>query len=495
MKNRKYYIQSAIGLSMIATLFVSQGCKKSFLDVHPATTTTAAQFWKTSADATSAINAMYADLHSYNDTAFPSIALESMGSDDVTKGSVPTDASYMNEYHTFSVTAGEGQLEGFWLGMYNNINFANQILDNIPAISMDASLKARYLAEAQFVRAYDYFRLVNAFGDVPLRIHVPKSASDYNLARTPKTQVYAQIETDLTAAASVLPATYSSADIGHVTKGAALALHAKVALYQKKWSDAVTYTNAVTALGIYSLFPDYEKMFRTTNKNNVESIFEIQCMLIPNNPAASNSQYSQVQMPRGTEPATGWGFNDPSPSLIAEFEAGDPRLRGTVIYTGQATPEGDVIDASAPNPYYNLKSYVPFSLYVSGFNQGCQQDKIVIRYAEVLLINAEANNESGNSAAALADIELIRARAREGSTTILPKVTTTDQAGLRTAIYHERRVELGMEFDRHADVIRTGRGASVFGSLGFVAGKSEVWPIPQTEIDLGAGTLVQNPGY
>jgi hypothetical protein len=141
MKNRKYYIQNAIGLSMIAVLFVSQGCKKSFLDVTPATTTTAAQFWKTSADATSAINAMYADLHSYNEIAFPSIALESMGSDDVTKGSVPTDASYMNEYHTFSVTAGEGQLEGFWQGMYGSINFANQILDNVPNISMDASFR------------------------------------------------------------------------------------------------------------------------------------------------------------------------------------------------------------------------------------------------------------------------------------------------------------------------------------------------------------------
>ena len=495
MKNKKYYLQKAVGLSLIAVLSLTQGCKKSFLDATPSTTTTAAQFWKTQADATSAINAMYADLHNYNDIAFPSVAIESMGSDDVTKGSVPTDASFMNEYHFFTVTSGEGQLEGFWQGMYDNINFANQILDNVHAITMDASLKARYLAEAQFIRAYDYFRLVRAFGDVPLRIHVPKSAADYNLARTPKAQVWAQIETDLTAAASVLPTTYSSADIGHVTKGAALALHAKVSLYQSKWSDVVNYTNQVTALGIYSLFPDYEKMFRTNNKNNVESIFEIQCMLIPNNPGASNSQYSQVQMPRGTEPATGWGFNDPSPSLIAEFEPGDPRLAGTVIYTGQTTPEGDLIDASAPNPYYNLKSYVPFALYVSGFNQGCQQDKIVLRYAEVLLMNAEANNELGNSAAALTALEQVRARAREGNTAILPEVTATDQATLRTAIYHERRVELGMEFDRHADVIRQGRGLAVFGSLGFVKGKSEVWPIPQNEIDLSAGTLVQNPGY
>jgi hypothetical protein len=418
-----------------------------------------------------------------------------MGSDDVTKGSVPNDASFMNEYHFFTVTAGEGQLEGFWQGMYDNINFANQILDNVPAINMDGTLKARYLAEAQFIRAYDYFRLVRAWGDVPLRLHVPKSAADYNLARTPKADVYAQIEADLTAAAAVLPTTYDAADIGHASKGAALALHAKVALYEKKWADVITYTNDVTALGIYALFPDYEKMFRTQNKNNVESIFEIQNLLIPNNPGASNSQYSQVQMPRVTEPAGGWGFNDPSPSLISEFESGDPRLAGTVINTGSTTPEGDMIDASAPDPYYNLKSYVPFALYVSGYNQGCQQDKIVLRYAEVLLMNAEANNEMGNSAAALAALEQVRARAREGNASILPKVTTTDQGALRTAIYHERRVELGMEFDRHADVIRQGRGAAVFGSLGFVAGKSEVWPIPQNEIDLSAGTLTQNPGY
>ncbi len=499
MKNKRF-IKNAVGLSLIAALFFSQGCKKSFLNATPATSVKATQFWQTSADATSAINSMYADLHNWNDIAFAPIALESMGSDDVDKGSTTNDASFMNEYHFFTVTSGEGQLDGFWTGMYNNINFANQIITNIPAINMDASLKARYIAEATFIRAYDYFRLVRAFGDVPLVLHPPKSAAEFNVPRTPKAQVWAQIETDLTAAASVLPTTYSSADIGHVTKGAALALHAKVALYQKKWADVVTYTNDVTALNIYSLFPDYEKMFRTTNKNNVESIFEIQCMLIPNNPGASNSQYSQVQMPRGTEPATGWGFNVPSASLVAEFEAGDPRLAGTVIYTGQTTPEGDLIDANDPNPYYNLKSYVPFALYVSGFNQGCQQDKIVLRYAEVLLMNAEANNELGNTAAALASLEKVRARAREGNANILPAVTTTDQGALRTAIYHERRVELGMEFDRHFDVIRQGRGAAVFGPSNipgsqYVVGKSELWPIPQNEIDLSAGTLVQNPGY
>ena len=498
MKNINHNLHKVIGLGLVAAMILSQSCKKSFLDKNAVGTTVATQFWKTSADATAANASMYADLHSYAELAFPAIAIESMGSDDADKGSVPTDASFMDEYRLFTVTPGEGQLEGFWTGVYNNINFANQILENVPAINMDASLKARYLAEAQFIRAYDYFRLVRAFGDVPLRLHPPASAADYNLARTPKAQVYAQIEADLTAAASVLPTTYSSTDLGHATKGAALALHAKVSLYLKNYNDVVTYTNQVTGLGVYSLFPDYEKMFRTQNKNNSESIFEIQNALIPNQPGESNSQYSQVQGPRVSNPAGGWGFNDPSASLVAEFEKGDPRLAATAIVTGSTTAEGDVIDASAPNPYYNYKSYVPFSQYVPGFNQGCQQDFIALRYADVLLMNAEANNNLGNSSAALASLELVRARAREGNANILPQVTTTDHDGLQNAIWHERRVELGMEFDRHYDVIRQGRGAAVFGKVPnshFTAGKSEVWPIPQNEIDLSAGTLTQNPGY
>jgi hypothetical protein len=144
---------------------------------------------------------------------------------------------------------------------------------------------------------------------------------------------------------------------------------------------------------------------------------------------------------------------------------------------------------------YNEKSYVPFSLYVSGYNEGCQQNVRVIRYADVLLMNAEANNELGNTVPALASLELVRARARAGNNAILPKVVTTDKDALRTAIWNERRVELAMEFDRYFDVIRQGRAATIFGPKGWKANKNEVWPIPQSEIDLSVGVLTQNPGY
>jgi len=493
MKNRKNIIHKIVLLGIGAAVIINQGCKKSFLDVNPAGNKAASQFWRDQNDATSAVNAMYANLREWKNIAFAPIAVESMGSDDVEKGSTPTDASFMNDFHFFTANAGEGQLGEPKSGQYQNINFANQILDNVPAINMDATLKARYLAEAKFIRAYSYFRLVRAFGDVPLRLHLPKDASEYNIPRSPKATVWAAIETDLNDAAAVLPQNYSSTEIGHATKGAALALHAKAALYQKKWSDVLNYTTQVMGLG-YSLFPNYEQLFRTNNKNNSESIFEIQCMIIPNNPDASNSQYSQVQGVRGVT-GGGWGFNVPSPDLASAYEPGDPRRDATIIFRGETTPEGDKIPANTDNPMYNQKSYVPFSQYVSGFNEGAQQDKIVLRYADVLLMNAEAANELGQTQQALNSLEMVRARARQGNPNILPKVTTTDQTALRNAIWHERRVELAMEFDRYFDVIRQGRGQEVFGPRGWKAGKNEVWPIPQNEIDLSAGVLTQNPGY
>lgn len=500
MKNRKNFLKKSLGFSLLAIMVLSQSCKKSFLDTQPAGSQTATQFYKTQADATAAVGGMYANLHEWTNIAFAPIAVESMGSGDVTKGSTPTDASFMNDFINFTANSGEGQISDFYGGEYKTINMANQNLDNIPAINMDASLKARYLAESKFIRAWCYFRLVRAFGDVPLRLHVPKSPSDFNLARTPKAQVWAAIEQDLTDAASVLPQSYGSADVGRVTKGAALALHAKAAMYQAaanpgKWADVLNLTNQVMGLG-YTLFPNYEQMFRTDHKNNSESIFEIQCVLIPNDPAGSNSQYSQVQGVRGST-GGGWGFNNPSPSLAAAYETGDPRRDATIIFRGETTPEGDAIPASGDDVMFNQKSYVPFSLYVSGFNEGCQQNKIVLRYADVLLMNAEAANETGNTTQALASLEMVRARARNGNSGILPKITLTDKTALRTAIWNERHVELAMEFDHYFDVIRRGSSfaQAEFGPRGWKTGKNEVWPIPQNEIDLSAGTLTQNPGY
>lgn len=486
------YIQKIGLIALCSGLFVLPACKKSFLDVDPQAQQPAVTFWKTQDDATKAVNSIYANLRSWENTAFPALAVESIAGDDAEKGSSANDASYLNGFDAFTVTSTEGQLQGFWTGQYQNINLCNQVLDNIPAINMDPSLKARYLAEAKFVRAYSYFRLVRAFGDVPLRLNVPKDASEFNIPRTAKAQVYAAIEKDLNDAASILPQTYAAIDKGRATKGAALALHAKVAMYQQKWADVLSLTNTVMTMG-YGLVPNYEQSFRLNNENSVESVFEIQCEIIQSIAGSATSQYSQVQGVRGS--VAGWGFNVPTAALAAAYETGDVRRDATIIFRGETTPEGDAIDPSGDNPMYNQKSYVPFSLIITGFNEGAQQNVRVLRYADVLLMNAEAANEQGNPTLAKTSLNLVRQRARGGVVGVLPDVTTTDKDALRTAIWKERQVELAMESDRYFDVIRQGRAAAVFGPKGWKANKNEVWPIPSTEIDKSAGTLSQNVGY
>lgn len=490
---KKSYIQK-IGVVVMSSALVLSSCKKSFLDVPPQAKQPATGFWQNQEDAAKAVNSIYGNLRSWGNTAFPAIAVESIGSDEAEKGSSANDSDYMNLFDNFTVTSTQGQLGGFWEAQYQNINLCNQVLDNVPNINMDAGLKARYLAEAKFVRAYSYFRLVRAFGDVPLRLTVPKDASEFNIPRTPKTQVWAAIEKDLDEAAAVLPPSYPAADVGRATRGAAMSLHAKVAMYQAKWDKVLSLTNTVMTLG-YDLHPNFQQSFRINNENNIESVFEIQCNLLLNNKDASNSQYSQVQGARSNTPDLGWGFNVPTPALVAAFEPGDVRLNATVLYRGEITPQGDAISNSAANPMYNEKAYVPFSYIVTGFKPGADQNVRVIRFADVLLMNAEAANELNIPAQAKTSLNRVRARARGGVAGVLPDVTTNDKTELRKAIWKERQVELAMEYDRYFDVIRQGRGAEVFGPKGWKANKNEVWPIPETERDKSAGTLTQNFGY
>lgn len=500
MKRIKFNIKTSLFIAAI--MVAANGCSKSFIEVPLEGAQPSEQFWRNADDAAKAVNAMYAYLRAWPQVAFASVAIESLGSDDTEKGSSTGDASFLNDFDNFTVgpssANSSGQVYDFWKGQYLEINYCNQVLDNVPGISMDATLKNRYLAEAKFLRAYSYFRLVRAFGDVPLRLTVPKNPTEYNIAKNPKADVWAAIEKDLTEAAAVLPQSYGPADLGRVTKGAALALQAKAAMYQKKWDAVLSLTNQVKGLG-YSLFTDYEQLFRVQNENNTESVFEIQCALITTNKDASNSQYSQIQGIRGLSPSVGWGFNVPTAELAGSYEPNDPRRDATIVFRGETTPEGDAIPAAGDNPMYNQKSYVPQSQVVSGFTEGCQQNIRVIRFAEVLLMNAEAANEIGgaaNTTLALSSLNAVRTRARGSNPlTVLPPVATTDQAQLRTAIWNERRAELAMENDRYFDVIRQGRAATLFGPKGWKANKNEVWPIPQAEIDISAGVLKQNLGY
>lgn len=499
MSNIKNNFNKAAGIACALLVAMSVGgCKKSFLDSNPQAALPATQLYINQTGATQGINALYSELGAWPETAFPAMAIESMGGDEVQKGSTSGDSPLMGVYHTFTQTGNEpGFDDSFWDGEYTMVSLCNQAIDSIPKITMDNNLKNRYVAEAKFIRAYTYFRLARAYGDVPLRLHYPKSAADYNIPRTPRAQVYAQVEQDLTDAASVLPQSYTGTDLGRITKGAAWALHAKVAMYEGKWSDVLTYTNDVINENMYSLYPNFEKMFRIEQENCSESIFEIQNANTNSNPNANYSQYSQVQ---GIAPTYGWGFNIPTHALVEAFEPGDPRMNATILFAGGTSFEGDAIPALGGghvDSMYNYKSYVPYAQALGFSNQGANQNVRVIRYAEVLLMNAEANNNLGNTTAALASLEKVRARARSNSLTpgVLPEITTTDKTQLQLDIWHERQVELAMESDRFFDVIRQGRGAELFGNRGFKAGKNEIQPIPVSEITLSGGLIKQNPGY
>lgn len=481
------------GFIPLIALLLLTGCSKSFLDVEPQGQTSVASFWKTADDATAAVNAIYGNLRSAGQVGIASVAIESLGSDDADPGAKQSDIPEMYQFDNFSVTSSNQFVGSFWAGLYTEINLCNQVLDNVDTMkAVDANLKARYLAEAKFIRAYCYFRLVRAYGGVPLHVKVPNTPAEFNRERSTAAEVWAAIEKDLTDAEAVLPAVYTSpGDKGRATKGAAQALHAKVAMYQKKWSDVKSYTDKVIASATYSLFNNYSNLFSITNELNVESVFEIQSDLVAgaeNGAAFPWSQYSECQSP---ENQNGWGWNVPSLELMNAFSAAadNIRMNATVILIPETVGGDNITQNGNNNSRYNQKSYVPSSYYVSGYPRGCQKNTIALRYADVLLMDAEANNELGNLVLATNKLNEVRTRAGLSAT------TATDQSGLRTAIWNERRLEFAMENDRYFDVIRQGRATAVFGPKGWTANKNELWPIPYNEILLSGGKLKQNPGY
>ena len=481
------------GLLPVILLLVLAGCSKRFLDVEPQGQTSVESFWKTADDAKAAVNAIYGNLRSAGQVGIASVAIESLGSDDADPGAKQSDIPEMYQFDNFSVTSSNQFVGSFWAGLYTEINLCNQVLDNVDTMKVvDANLKARYLAEAKFIRAYCYFRLVRAYGGVPLHLKVPKTPAEFNRERSSSAEVWAAIEKDLTDAEAVLPVVYGSPDDkGRATKGAAQALHAKVALYQKKWSDVKSYTDKVITSATYSLLNNYSNVFNIANELHAESVFEIQSELVigaENGASFPWSQHSECQSP---ENQNGWGWNVPSVDLMNAFAAASDnnRMNATVILVPETVGGDNITQSGNNNSRYNQKSYVPSSYYVSGYPRGCQKNILAIRYADVLLMNAEANNELGNLNAASGKLNEVRARAGLSAT------TAADQAGLRTAIWNERRLELAMENDRYFDVIRQGRAASVFASKGWLANKNEVWPIPYNEILLSGGKLKQNQGY
>ena len=276
-----------------------------------------------------------------------------------------------------------------------------------------------------------------------------------------------------------------AAENGRVTRGAAQALLAKVSLYQKKWAQAKAMADAVIASGQYSLLTDYSKIWREAGEFSSESIWEVNA--IGTTPNKGIEGYFVVQAPRGDN-GLGWGFNTPTQDLVNAYEPGDVRKAATIMFAGQTLWDGFVVSPLASNPRYNYKSYVSKTKEsFNGDDWNSNKNLRILRYGEVLLIKAEAENELGNIGPAQSALNQIRNRAG------LPNTTAATQTDLRNAIYKERRVEMAFEHDRMFDLRRTGRAGVVLRAHGkpYVDGKHDLFPIPQHEIDLSNGKLMQ----
>lgn len=462
------------------------------------------------------IFAAYKDLRSYDVHVDGFMVATSIRSDDADKGSTPSDGGAdVISMDNFPVLPSNGRCNALWLGYYSLINKCNIVLDQIatnPDLIATEAVKIQSQAEARFIRGYAYFMLVRLFAKVPLVENLSTIAGS-NIPQSTPEQIYTFIESDLTFAAANLPLNWDKKFVGRATKGAANGILAKVYLTQKKWSMAMASANAVMVSGQYDLLTPYTKIFGESGENSSESIFEIQATASATVPVNNGIQNSSHQGIRGSGVWNlGWGWNTPSTILEAAYEPNDPRRTRTILYTSTGTTPGitvygETTPLGLPNPRYNHKTHTSPSYRASiGHNFGYWMNVRILRYADVVLMYAEAANEVGGTAnanAALAAVNSVRARARKDAPAgapagILPDVTTTDQTLLRAAIQHERRIELAMEHDRFFDIVRWGVSQAAMvaaGKTNFSASRDNLLPIPQTQIDLSKGVLKQNDGY
>jgi tetratricopeptide (TPR) repeat protein len=487
------------GIITILMITALVSCNEDFLERKPKGQLTYDTFFETEDHAIWATNAVYQQFRQWDMCAFPWIGITDILSDDADKGSTPNDALYILLLDEFTFDATNTAFTGAWTGHYQTIFRANLAIDNIPGITMDTTLRDRLLGEAKFLRAYTYLRLVQWFGDVPLITRTLNDDEYYNQARSPVAEVYEVIIQDLLDAIEVLPekSEYASADLGRITKGAAKGILAKVYMNRHDFPKAIEQCDAIIGTAEYSLLPRYADNFLPVGEHGDESIFETSSAAT-NAPIAGpgSSPFNMIQGVRGV-PNLGWGFNRPSDDLVADYEPGDPRRQATIIYVGEVLPDGSTVVEDNPeilNERYNQKAWVPAH---PGLQDNGPGNIRILRYADILLLAAEAYNEEGNSSKALEYLNMVRARARGSNNFILKDITTTDQNDLREIIYHERRVELALEQHRWFDLARWGRIADVMAPLrtNFVATKHILLPIPQTEIDLTGGIIVQNNGY
>ena len=510
-----------ISAAALAGIIATYSCSKSFLDINPQGQLTEEQVLVDPNAAQNLVTGVYNTLYlgGFGPTTvgFLYVLATDLASDDGDKGSTPSDGlTDFGSIDDFTETPNDFVFNNLWQGYYQGISKANRAIDQLNAATFDSTTRNRLIGETRFIRGLYYFNLVRLFGGVPKITRTP-DASEFNSdefqTRASKEEIYQVIIEDFQYSVDHLPEKGdANSEVGRATKGAAQSFLAKVYLYQKDYQKAYDLSLAVIQSNKYSLvpYPYYGVVFRehpqdgVGGNNNTESIFEVETGVNANedaiSPLFSNGQGARS---KGGWNDLGFGFNNPTQDLANAYEPGDSTRRngtiifvnptvaapgistGTVLWDGFRIPSQDSVE----NQRYSYKAYhspIAESAQTSNNKDTKPKNIRLMRYAEVLLINAEAAAEAGNSGQALSDLQLVRSRAGLTTTT-----ATVDD------IWKERRVELAMEQDRFFDLVRQGRAGAVLRAHGkaFVDGKNEVFPIPQPQIDLSGSRLLQNNGY
>lgn len=505
-------------LALVALAGVS--CRKSFIDLAPKSSYSDANYYQNTQQFSAAVTAAYAPLRDVFTTDY--LMCEQRSDNTIyqgflsNRGTAYTDREALCEFmdaSTDSYTASE------WQYCYQVISRANIVIGRLPGVkAVPADTAALMDGQCKFLRALMYFKLVRLFGGVPLFVKEVKTADQAFLPRSTVDQVYAQITADANDAIRELPAPAKFPQTGAATKGSATILLADVDVNLKKYDSAVTLLNTLPAMG-YGLNANYADAFNPTNKNSKESLFEVQ-FLGGTGTGTTPNPLQFYFLPRSNSTAlvttvainntsTG-GWNTPTQDLIGTYEKNDKRLDLSIGIVEGTYDASNYFTYSAVKSILNYpgppagKVAVP---YTKKFEHGAvavsgsSDDFPLYRYSEALLLLAEALNEQGQSP--LAPLNAVRERAG------LPDITATDQATLRAAILHERRVELTFEDKRWHDLVRTGNAVNVMNAFGttlktqitylpagaYVVNNDKLLlPIPAAEI--GVNTLLtQNTGY
>lgn len=477
----------------LCVLGIAWGCE-DFLEIEPQDSLTTTGFYNTADDAIGAVNAAYDGFQHLNYYGFNyPVILNVAGGDAIKGGFGAGDRAFYLEFETFDITPQNVRIQEFYGMAWGGVNRANQVLDNVSQMEVGGdfteALRTRILGEATFLRAFHYYNLVLGFGGMPIYEEVPKIDSEV-LPRATAEETWAFIIRDFNDAADKLPDSYDEANKGRVTKGAAQAMLARIHALRGEWDQVRNFADLVIGSPAgYDLAPTFAENFDERGNNNIESIFEIQYTLSNTslNVWSQSGDWNSNFLATYTAPQTnnaGWGFMSPTEDLVNDFEAGDIRLGETVYQPGD--PYGDgVFDPTDGTHFanagpYGHKKWTGLNFDGSAGN-GFDYNYKIIRFAEVLLLKAEAENElNGVSATALDPLNRIRDRA-----SLAPVNEANnpglDQATLRDIILHERRIELAYEGVRFYDVVYRGRGSEFFGTRGYEPGE-EIFPIPPSEI-------------